>query len=229
MPQSSRQSSRRRSSRRLSTDRRSASRPLSVSPPRTAKNFGLRKPKRRNFRFPWWIFLLPGLLWGAHRQIASHVSKPQAIFVLGGSPDREQFAAGLAQEHPDLPIWVSSGSNPEYSEWVFDQAGIDRDRIHLDYRAVDTLTNFTTLMDDLQAQGITSLYLVTSDYHMRRAQWIGEVVGGSRGIVFKTVPIPTDKPEEPIEKSIRDSARAVVWTLTGYAGTKDEGRVKKEE
>ncbi len=167
------------------------------------------------------MLLLPGLLWGSYRQFSTYVSKPQAIFVLGGSPDREKFAAELAQDYPDLPIWVSSGSNKEYSEWVFDNAGIDRDRIHLDYRAVDTLTNFTTLMDDLHARGITSLYLVTSDYHMRRAQWIGEVVGGSRGIVFKTVPIPTDKPEEPIAKSIRDSARAVVWALTGYTGTKE--------
>jgi uncharacterized SAM-binding protein YcdF (DUF218 family) len=166
------------------------------------------------------------LLWGSYRTIANHFAKPQAIFVLGGSPDREQFAARLAQDYPDLPIWVSSGSNKEYSEWVFEQAGISPDRIHLDYRAVDTLTNFTTLMDELRAKGITSLYLVTSDYHMRRAQWISEVVGGSRGIVFKSVPIPTDQPEEPIVKSIRDSARAIVWTVTGYAGTKEERTIK---
>ena len=191
----------------------------SVSP--SPKNIR-KRPRSR--RFPWWAFLVPGLLWGSYRTIANHFAKPQAIFVLGGSPDREQFAARLAQDYPDLPIWVSSGSNKEYSEWVFEQAGIDPDRIHLDYRAVDTLTNFTTLMDDLRSRGITSLYLVTSDYHMRRAQWISEVVGGSRGIVFKSVPIPTDRPEEPIAKSIRDSARAVVWTFTGYTGTWEEKR-----
>ena len=191
--------------------------------PATRSSQNSRK-RPRSRRFPWWILIVPGLVWGSYRTLANHFAKPQAIFVLGGSPDREQFAARLAQDYPDLPIWVSSGSNREYSEWVFQQAGINPDRIHLDYRAVDTLTNFTTLMDDLRAEGITSLYLVTSDYHMRRAQWISEVVGGSRGIVFKSVPIPTDQPEEPIVKSIRDSARAIVWTFTGYTGTKDVGK-----
>ena len=210
------------SNRSSSSSRRSVPRMASVSS--SPKNVR-KRPRSR--RFPWWALLVPGLLWGSYRTVVNHFAKPQAIFVLGGSPDREQFAARLAQDYPDLPIWVSSGSNKEYSEWVFEQAGIDPDRIHLDYRAVDTLTNFTTLMDDLRAKGITSLYLVTSDYHMRRAQWISEVVGGSRGIVFKSVPIPTDQPEEPIAKSIRDSARAVVWTFTGFTGTREEKKMEK--
>lgn len=220
MPQSTRRTHSIRSSSSL---RRSVPRstPALLSPQQNI----CKRP--RSGWFPWWILLVPGLLWGSYRTLANHFAKPQAIFVLGGSPDREQFAARLAQDYPDLPIWVSSGSNKEYSEWVFEQAGISPDRIHLDYRAVDTLTNFTTLMDELRAKGITSLYLVTSDYHMRRAQWISEVVGGSRGIVFKSVPIPTDQPEEPIVKSIRDSARAIVWTVTGYAGTKEERTIKE--
>ena len=220
MPQSTRRT---RSIRSSSSLRRSVPRSTHalLSPQQN-----IRKRPRSGW-FPWWILLVPGLLWGSYRTLANHFAKPQAIFVLGGSPDREQFAARLAQDYPDLPIWVSSGSNKEYSEWVFEQAGISPDRIHLDYRAVDTLTNFTTLMDELRAKGITSLYLVTSDYHMLRAQWISEVVGGSRGIVFKSVPIPTDQPEEPIVKSIRDSARAIVWTVTGYAGTKEERTIKE--
>ncbi len=227
MPSSSRRT---RSPRRSPLDRNSppdrrSPRPAHTQHPTTQKR--LKTPHPRTRRFPWWIFLLPGFLWGGYRQIATYFSKPQAIFVLGGSPDRERFAASLAQDHPDLPIWVSSGSNPEYSEWVFDNAGIDRERVHLDYRAVDTLTNFTTLMDDLHSKGITSLYLVTSDYHMRRASWIGEVIGGSRGMVFKPVPIPTETPEEPIAKSVRDSARAILWTFTGYTGTNE--KVKNEE
>ena len=221
MPQSTRRT---RSTRSSSSSRQSI--PRIASALQSPQN--IRK-RHRPRRFPWWPLLIPGLLWGSYRTFANYFAKPQAIFVLGGSPDREQFAARLAQDYPDLPIWVSSGSNKEYSEWVFEQAGINPDRVHLDYRAVDTLTNFTTLMDDLRAEGITSLYLVTSDYHMRRAQWISEVVGGSRGIVFKSVPIPTDQPEEPIVKSIRDSARAVVWTFTGYTGTKEEKRVKIKE
>jgi uncharacterized SAM-binding protein YcdF (DUF218 family) len=175
----------------------------------------------RHRKIPWAaLLLLMVFLWVGYRQLVTQFSQPQAILVLGGSPDREKFAAELALEHPKLPVWVSSGSPKEYSEWVFDSAGVESERIHLDYRAVDTLTNFTTLVDDLKAEGITSFYLVTSDYHMRRAQWIAEVIGSNRGVVFKTVPIPSDRPSEPVIKAFRDSGRAVLWVVTGYTGAK---------
>jgi uncharacterized SAM-binding protein YcdF (DUF218 family) len=87
--------------------------------------------------------------------------------------------------------------------------GIERNRLHLDRRAVDTVTNFTTLVDELQAQGIDSVYLITSDDHMRRARVIGEIVFGSRGIVIKPLAVPSRRKPEPIEKSLRDGARAI--------------------
>jgi uncharacterized SAM-binding protein YcdF (DUF218 family) len=147
------------------------------------------------------------------------------ILVLGGSPEREKFAAKFALQHPDLPIWVSSGSPKEYSEYVFDQAGIKRDRIHLDYRAVDTVTNFTTLVDDLKAKQITDVYVITDSYHMPRANIIGIVVLGSRGIKMHPVPIPSHmesfmaaNPQAQSElkrKVVRDGMRSVIWLLTG--------------
>lgn len=167
-----------------------------------------------------WPAVLVGLavLLGYH-QVRGWLDRPQAILVLGGSPIREEFAAEFAQAHPDLPIWVSSGSNPEYSEAVFADAGIDPQRIHLDYEAIDTVTNFTTLVDQFKAQGIDSVYLVTSDFHMRRAKVIGTIVLGSRGIDFRPIAIPSEHPPESIDKAIRDGARAILWVTTGQTGT----------
>lgn len=143
---------------------------------------------------------------------------PQAILVLGGAPQRERFAAEFAQRHPNLPVWVSGGSNPEYAQWVFQKAGIDKQRIHLDYEAVDTLTNFTTLIDTFQAQGINHVYLMTSDYHMRRARWVGQVILGSRGIQFEPVAIPTAIQPEPLQTAVFDGGRALLWLTTGKTG-----------
>ena len=100
-----------------------------------------------------------------------------------------------------LPIWISGGTPRSYAERVFARAGIDRSRLHLDYQAVDTVTNFTTLVDEFQARGINSVLLITSDYHMRRASIIGEIVLGSRGIEFKPVSVPSKRSPEPIEKA----------------------------
>jgi uncharacterized SAM-binding protein YcdF (DUF218 family) len=157
--------------------------------------------------------------WLGFRHIKAWLTPVQAIVVLGGSLDRESFAAQLAIEHPQLPVWVSSGSNPEYADWLyFEKSGLDPNRVHLDYRAVDTVTNFTTLVNDLKANNIEKVYLVTSSYHMRRAQWIGEIVLGSRGISLEPVVVPSDKPSEPLGKALRDGARAAMWVVSGYSG-----------
>ena len=148
----------------------------------------------------------------------SPASDPEALLVLGGHEERERFAAKLAQQYPQLPIWVSSGSPQHYAQRIFAKAGISRDRLHLDYRASDTVTNFTTLVDELKAQGIESVYLITSENHMARAKIIGEIVFGSRGIDFKPIAVPSNNPPEPIEKCVRDGARSIFWLLTGHTG-----------
>lgn len=182
-------------------------------------NSNTQRYKRLNTSRSFWF--LVGLFmacWLGYQQVKSEFQRPQALLVLGGATEREVFAAKFARDHPELPIWVSSGSNPEFAEWVFSEAGIESDRLHLDYRAVDTVTNFTTLVDELKAQGIESVYLITSDDHMRRAQIIGEIVLGSRGISFKPVAVPSGRTPEPMQKAVRDGARAILWLTTGYTG-----------
>jgi uncharacterized SAM-binding protein YcdF (DUF218 family) len=176
------------------------------------------KPKRKRLKLRWVI--AASLLGGgfAYFHFKPPAKCPEAVLVLGGEPQREKFAATFAQQHPGMPIWVSGGSNPEYAEWIFQQAGISKNLVHLDYDAVDTISNFTTIVDKLRSQGIDSIYLITSDYHMRRAQWIGQVILGSRGIYFESVAIPSQKPPESIKKAAFDSARAVLWVITGNTG-----------
>jgi uncharacterized SAM-binding protein YcdF (DUF218 family) len=178
------------------------------------------------------ILVLPLLLWWGYKEIKNQLEQPQAILVLGGSEQREKFAAQLARQNPGLPIWISGGSPRSYVRKIFAKAGIDSSRLHLDYQAVDTVTNFTTLVDELQACGIKKLYLITSDYHMRRARIIGQVVLGSRGIDFTTVSVPSERSPESMNKAIRDGARAVLWVVTGHTGstlTKQLGTGKNAE
>ncbi|MEO0986145.1 MAG: YdcF family protein [Cyanobacteria bacterium J06639_14] len=165
------------------------------------------------------MLLLVPFVWLGQGQVKAKLRAPQAILVLGGDAQREHFAADLARQNPDLEVWVSSGSNPEYAEWLFQEANIEAMRLHLDYRAVDTVTNFTTVVKDLKAKDIQSVYLVTSDYHMRRAAIIGQIVLGRYDIAFQTISVPSDSPHpEPLVRGIRDGARAVWWILTGQTG-----------
>jgi uncharacterized SAM-binding protein YcdF (DUF218 family) len=157
--------------------------------------------------------------WFTYQQTRNYFIPAKALIVLGGHEERERFAAQLAYQYPDLPIWVSSGSPKDYAERIFTNAGIDKDRLHLDYRASDTVTNFTTLVDELQTKNIDSVYLITSENHMLRARIIGEIVFGSRGILLKPIAVPSQNPPEPLEKCLRDGARSILWLTTGHTGT----------
>ncbi|MGQ4646943.1 ElyC/SanA/YdcF family protein [Lyngbya aestuarii] len=177
------------------------------------------KPKHSQVRFlPWLMPILAVSILCGYKQIKSYFVQPEAIFVLGGDEKRELFAARLAQQHPGLDIWVSSGSSEWYTQKIFAKAGIDRNRLHIDRRAIDTVTNFTTLVDDLQTRGVDGVYLITSDDHMRRARVIGEIVFGSKGIALHPVSVASGRSPEPLEKSFRDGARAILWVFTGYTG-----------
>ena len=161
-------------------------------------------PKKRSRRHRWRLLklLLPislplaPIAWMGYREVENTWLQPQAIFVLGGEEEREIFAAKFAAAHPNLPIWISSGSPPSYTKRVFSKIGIAPNNLHLDYQASDTVTNFTTMVDRFEARGITSVYLVTSSDHIRRARTIGEIVFGSRGIKVKPLTIATTRSVE---------------------------------
>ncbi|AFZ44946.1 protein of unknown function DUF218 [Halothece sp. PCC 7418] len=141
--------------------------------------------------------------------------QPQAIFVPGGGKSRDRAAAKLAQAHPKLPIWISSSSAPEWTNDYFQEVGISLSRLHLDYCAVDTVTNFTCLVDQLKANQIQHVYLLTSDFHLPRAQVIAFFIFGSRNIAVTPISIPSEKSSEPWFSTFRDSIRSMVWILTG--------------
>lgn len=146
--------------------------------------------------------------------------QPQAFFILGGDPDREKFTAELAQGYPHLKIWVSSPPDIEKTRQTFQAVNIPEQQVHIDQRAVDTVTNFTSLVGDFKQNHIQHLYLITSDFHIPRAKAIATVVLGSQGIAFTPVSVPSQREPETIDRIIRDIARSLLWMVTGYTPAK---------
>lgn len=165
------------------------------------------------------FLLLPLSIIPVRLAIAYYLSPhPQAILTLGGGVEREPFTAHFAKHYPSLEIWVSSGQSPEQARPIFQSVGIPDTRVHFDRRAVDTVTNFTSLVDDFQKRQFHHLYLITSDFHMPRAKAIATLVLGSRGIAFTPIAIPTNQPKESWQHILRDFGRAIVWLFTGRTG-----------
>ncbi len=170
----------------------------------------------------WWLgYILPVLILGScwgQKTWQYHFASPQAIVVLGGDETREEQAATLAAHHPQLSVWVSSGSPESHIYQTFQASGVSRQRLHLSYKAKDTVTNFTTLVDTLKQNHIQSVYLVTSENHMGRARFVGRIIFGSRGIVMRPIAVKTDAEAESNNKYLRDSLRAFLWLTTGRTG-----------
>ena len=76
---------------------------------------------------------------------------------------------------------VSGGSNVEYATWLVEEVQLQPDQVTLDYRARDTLGNFTSLVDELALRQVRHVLLVTSEDHLARSMAVGQVVAGSRG------------------------------------------------
>lgn len=178
------------------------------------------RQRRRRGRACGWLLAgigAAGLLWLVRGWWLPIPSRPQLILVLGGDVAREQAAARLAR-HDGLPVLVSSGTNPEYAHWLFHvREGLPATHLQLDYRATDTLTNFTSLVDDLQRARIRHALLVTSRDHMPRALLVGRIVAGSRGIGLTPIAVDCGRRCRP-ESRRRiwgDGLRALIWVLSG--------------
>ena len=179
------------------------------------------RARRRAARRPLASLLLVlaaagGLVWLSRGLWQPPLPPPQLILVLGGDVDRERVAGALARRD-GLPVLVSGGSNPEYAAWQFGQQGLDAARVHLDYRATDTLTNFTSVVDELRRARVRHVLLVTSSDHMNRALLVGRLVAGSRGITLTPVAVPCGARclPEGRRKVWGDGLRAALWVLTG--------------
>ena len=153
---------------------------------------------------------------------------PQAIFVLGGDYERSKFAGEFWLSHSNLDIWVSA--RPEYLDihrQNLKKFGVPSQNLHLDGQATDTVTNFTTLVEDFVSHKLQHIYLITSDYHMRRSRAIATIVLGSHGIVVTPAKVLTrGNKSESVLRVLRDCGRSVIWIFTGRTGASYNPRLR---
>ncbi len=153
---------------------------------------------------------------------------PQAIFVLGSDSQRMEFAAQFWRSHQDLDIWVSDfESQLNYDRLIFQKFGVPDERLRLDGTATDTVTNFTTLAEDFVEHKIQHIYLITSDYHLRRARAIASIVLGSEGIVVTPLAVPSSGVmSESMVRVLRDCGRSLLWIFIRKTGASFNIRLK---
>ena len=153
------------------------------------------------------------------------VPRPKVLLILGGSRSRELRCARMIRDVPpnEAPgyIILSSGATP--AKDIAAAASLPLVRVAVDRRAVDTLTNFTSLVSDLRYLDCRSVVVATSRGHMRRAFPVGIVVLGAYGMSVGSF-VCRDPGDEALYcesrfRALRDVVRAFLWLFTTWDGS----------
>jgi len=141
-----------------------------------------------------------------------------AIFVLGGSIQREIHAAQLATQWTDIPILISSGSPVPCVQAIFQKAVIAPQRVWLERCAKSTFENFLFSIPLLKNWQVHRVKMITSVSHLPRAQWLAQILLGSQGIVVEIEALQErGRPgnQESMVKTIVDMSRSFIWAILG--------------
>ena len=139
------------------------------------------------------------------------------ILELGGNPARLYRVIELAHQYSDTKIIVSSEGSPDHVVGLLRGAGIPDDRFILDFKAWDTVTNFTETKQLLRGFNPAKIFIVTDNFHMRRAMKIANAVYWLSGISLIAEPYMGSEPHDPEPNALvrQDAFRAWLWRLIG--------------
>lgn len=140
------------------------------------------------------------------------------ILELGGNAARLYKVLELASEYPEAKIIISSEGSPDHVVGLLRGAGINDERFLLDFKAWDTVTNFTETVKLIKSFHPKNLYVVTDQFHMKRSMAIATAVYFLSGMRIIPNPYMGSEPHDPENpKYVRDDRfRAWLWRLTGY-------------
>lgn len=142
------------------------------------------------------------------------MSRP-IIICLGGNYQRNITAAALASSRLDSIVIVSSEGTPEAVADIYRQAGVPLSKVFFDFRAWDTLTNFTLTLPWVLDHQCSELLVVTDKFHMRRSMTIANIVYALRNVPITAHPHPSDQQDESNKLVNWDLLRSIIWRTTG--------------
>ncbi len=137
-----------------------------------------------------------------------------AILVLGGSIEREIYAAELVKQSPQMPILISKGSIEPCVWLVFRSLAAPMSNVWLEKCADSTFDNFYYSLPTLSKWQVRKVKLITSQSHLPRAKWMAQIILGSHGIwvepdIVREVGIPGNR-ESWLKTSV-DVTRSLLW------------------
>ena len=123
--------------------------------------------------------------WLAFRNASTRI-----LLILGGDRARELAAASSVGLLSACRLVVLSSGAATESEVASALAAVGRSDVVacVDRRAIDTVSNCTSLAPDIAASGAAAITLTTARSHCRRARLVGALVFGAYGVRVRVRP-----------------------------------------
>ncbi len=139
-----------------------------------------------------------------------------AFLVLGGSVNREIYAAQLAKQYPQTPILISHGSKDPCILLIFQRIQAPISQVWLENCAESTFENFFFALPILESWQVRKVSLITSKTHLPRAQLLSYILLSSQGIwvdldIAPETGIPGNN--EFWAKTVLDVTRSIFWAI----------------
>ena len=162
---------------------------------------------------PSWLRAILTLL----RDARSDSFDSSIVVILGGDKLRECAAARSAAALPQVRLVLLSSGAATPSDLMSELAAASRHDVSVfeDRRAIDTLSNCTSLAPDIAKAGITQCMLCTACAHARRAGAVGKLIFGAMGVRVRMRTVETGEPHEGMVRCLRDVFRAILWVAAG--------------
>jgi uncharacterized SAM-binding protein YcdF (DUF218 family) len=181
-----------------------------------------RLPRRlflQKFSLGLCLLLCVWLVFNTITLINSSSKSVNATFVLGGSIEREVYAAEFASKNAKIPVLISAGSQDPCILKIFKRKRAFLDNIWLEKCADSTFDNFFYSLPILERWKARKIKLITSRSHLPRAKWMAQIIFGSRGIwvefdVIQEQGVPGNK--ESSFKTAIDVIRSFSWALLSH-------------
>ncbi|MDJ0697475.1 MAG: YdcF family protein [Mastigocoleus sp. MO_188.B34] len=172
--------------------------------------------------------------------ISASSQSADAIFVLGGSIQREIYVGVQAAEHPETPIIISSGSQDPCIKLIFQKylASMQSpslqstilNNVWLEKCAKSTFGNFYYGIPILKRWHVRKVKLITSSTHLPRAKWMAQILLGSHGIwvepdIINEKGVPGNR--EYWLKTSLDVTRSLFWAVVSQFREPQCGEVVK--
>jgi uncharacterized SAM-binding protein YcdF (DUF218 family) len=136
-----------------------------------------------------------------------------AYLVLGGTPNREIFAANLAKEHPDIKVLISGGSQDPCIWLIFDKLKVAKDKVWMEDCSHNTFQNFYYSTPILEKWGVQKVLLITDPPQDKRALPMARIILGSHGIWVDLQIVPNSGGEQSKYPLAVDVAVSLAWAF----------------